>query len=149
MSAPDATLSQDNPAHGGCSGVTCSPSLLRTGEDGRTYLKFRPQGYADPIELPVITRGSRDEAKAWTWNGSLEKPTLRPSVKTWHADGTISHIWLNDGMCEYLGDSTDGLAGLSVPLFLLENIPVHPPKVGCDDSSDHDSHDEITYNETI
>ena len=100
---------------------TCSPSSLRTGEDGRTYLTFRPQGYANPIDLPVITSGSRDKTGAWTWNGSLDKPTLRPSVKSWHPDGTISHLWLNEGMCEYLSDSTDGLAGLSLPLFLLEN----------------------------
>ena len=85
------------------------------------HLEFRPHGYPFPIVLPVITRGSRDAAKAWTWNGSTEKPTLRPSVKTTHPDGTVSHLWLNDGMCQHLGDSTDGLAGQTLPLLPLEN----------------------------
>ncbi len=31
---------------------------------------------------------------------------------------------------------------------LSENSPVHPPQVGCDESSDYDSHDETTYLET-
>jgi hypothetical protein len=99
--------------------VDCSPSSLRAGEDGKTYLKFRPHGYMLPIELPVITSGTRDGTGAWTWNGSLETPTLRPSVKTWHANGTISHLWLNDGICQHLGDSTDGLAGQTLPLRSL------------------------------
>lgn len=30
---------------------------------------------------------------------------------------------------------------------ITENSPVHPPRVGCDESSDHDSHDEQTYDE--
>lgn len=90
---------------------------------GADYLLIRPQGYLWPISLPVIIRGSRDAARAWTWNGSLESPTLKPSIKTTHEDGTISHIWLTDGMCEYLDDSTNGLAGLSLPLLSLANVP--------------------------
>jgi hypothetical protein len=88
---------------------------------GEHYLLFQPHGYEFPIALPVITRGSRDEARAWTWNGSLEKPTLKPSVKTTHVDGKISHIWLTDGMCQHLSDSTDGLAGQTLPLRSLPN----------------------------
>ena len=88
---------------------------------GRDYLRFKPHGYEFPISIPVITHGSRDDANAWTWNGSLEKPTLKPSVKTTHADGKVSHIWLTDGMCQHLGDSTDGMAGQTLPLVPLEN----------------------------
>jgi hypothetical protein len=83
------------------------------------YLRFFPHGYEFPIDLPVITKGSRDEARSWSWNGSLENPTLRPSIKTTHSNGTISHIWLNDGMCQYLEDSTDGFAGQTLPLMIL------------------------------
>ncbi len=88
--------------------------------NGVNYLRFRPPGYEDPISLPVITHGSRDESNAWTWNGSLETPTLKPSVKTTHADGKVSHIWLTDGMCFYHGDSTDGNAGKTLALCELD-----------------------------
>ena len=98
--------------------AACSPvSFL----DDKGWLVLWPEGYERPISLPVITRGSRDEAQAWTWNGSTEKPTLKPSVKTTHANGKVSHIWLTDGMCQHLSDSTDGLAGQTLPLQSLAN----------------------------
>lgn len=74
-------------------------------------LSIKPEGYEHPIVIPVIRSGSREEAKAWSWNGSTEHPTVKPSIKTLHADGRVSHIWLTDGICEYLPDSTDGFAG--------------------------------------
>lgn len=98
-----------------------SPVSALERRNGRDYLRFQPHGYEFPIALPVITSGSRSDANAWTWNGSLETPTLKPSVKTTHANGTISHIWLTDGMCQHLGDSTDGLAGETLPLLHLAN----------------------------
>lgn len=85
--------------------------------NGRTLLTFQPHGYDYPIELPVITSGNRDKANAWTWNGDKEKPTLRPSIRTKHGgSGLISHMWLNDGVCQHLDDSTDGLAGRTLDL---------------------------------
>lgn len=89
---------------------------------GQKLLKFQPHGYDNPIELPVITYGNRDKANAWTWNGDREKPTLRPSVRTKHGGSDkVSHLWLNDGMCQHLADSTDGLAGQTLPLLDLDN----------------------------
>lgn len=100
----------------------CSPvSIAREYGSGGLHLEFQPHGYQFPIVLPVITHGSRDAANAWTWNGSTEKPTLKPSIKTTHRDGTVSHIWLTDGMCQHLSDSTDGLAGQTLPLLCLAN----------------------------
>ena len=62
----------------------------------------------------------RENSNAWTWNGDLEKPTIRPSVKTENChERTMSHIWLNDGVCQHLGDSTDGTAGKTLPLLPL------------------------------
>lgn len=88
--------------------------------NGKKLLKIKPTGCEFPFELPVITSGNRDKANAWTWNGSLEKPTLKPSIKrTDGITGKISHMWLNDGMCQHLGDSTDGLAGQTLPLQFL------------------------------
>lgn len=90
--------------------------------NGKTLLTFHPHGYEYPLELPVITSGSRDKNNAWTWNGDREKPTLRPSIKTTHGNtGLISHLWLNDGVCQHLADSTDGLAGQTLPLLDLED----------------------------
>lgn len=87
---------------------------------GVDYLRFHPHGYESPVMLPVITRGARAGTNAWTWNGSVESPTLRPSIKTTHADCTVSHVWLNDGACQYLDDSTDGNAGKTLPLQPLD-----------------------------
>jgi len=106
--------------------ATCSACLgvLSKAEEYGTaglHLEFQPHGYPYPIVLPVITRGSRAEAKAWSWNGSTDKPTLKPSIKTTHPNGAISHIWLTDGMCQHLSDSTDGLAGKVLPL-----VPMTP-----------------------
>ena len=63
--------------------------------DGRQYLEFSPNGYSYPIALPVIQYGTRDKANAWTWNGSIAAPTLKPSIRTGHSSGLISHLWLN------------------------------------------------------
>lgn len=90
--------------------------------NNQTFITFHPHGYEYPIELPVITSGSRDKNNAWTWNGDRDNPTLRPSIKTKHGgNGLISHLWLNDGICHYLDDSTDGLAGKRLPLQDLED----------------------------
>lgn len=87
---------------------------------GKQFLRFQPNGYDFPIELPVILSGSRKDSGAWTWNGDVEKPTLKPSIKTTHGgSGKISHLWLNDGVCQHLEDSTDGLAGQTLPLIPL------------------------------
>lgn len=104
--------------------LTCSPVSRLEHRNGRDYLRFQPRGYEFPILLPVITHGSRAAANAWTWNGSIDKPTLKPSVKTTHPDGTVSHTWLTDGMCQHLSDSTDGLVGQTLPLVPLANVEV-------------------------
>ena len=123
MSAKKPTNKPDNsPANGDCRPASCSPFASLREYGGRMLLRFQPHGYEYPIELPVITSGSRDKTGAWTWNGDIEKPTLRPSIKTTHGgSGEVSHLWLNEGVCQHLGDSTDGLAGHTLPLQILEN----------------------------
>ncbi|MBT0609238.1 DUF6527 family protein [Aequorivita echinoideorum] len=89
--------------------------------NGVDYLSFTPQGMRFPTTIPVITKGSRDDTNAWTWNGSLEKPTVRPSVRTQYAnekgESVIIHYWLNDGICQCLLDCTDGNANTNLPLI--------------------------------
>lgn len=111
------------PTPEGC-GLGGSPCSAISHGHFQSYLKIMPHGYSFPVELPVITKGSRDLANAWTWNGSTEKPTLKPSIRTIHADGKMSHVWLTDGVCQHLDDSTDGLAGQTLPLLPLPNSSV-------------------------
>ena len=84
------------------------------------YLEFTPKGMSFPISIPVITKGNRNELNAWTWNGSLEKPTVRPSVRTAYTNNNGKfveiHYWLNDGVCQCLSDCTDGNAGKNLEL---------------------------------
>jgi len=88
--------------------------------EGVDYLSFTPEGMRFPTTIPVIIKGNRDKANAWTWNGSLDKPTVRPSVRTKYAkEGVMTeiHYWLNDGICDCLGDCKDGNAGKKLPLI--------------------------------
>lgn len=92
---------------------------------GVDYLAFQPKGMETPTVLPVITKGSREKNNAWTWNGCLEKPTIRPSVRSVYTDETgkelVIHYWLNDGVCKCLSDCTDGNAGKDLELEDIEN----------------------------
>lgn len=90
---------------------------------GRETLRFWPPGYESPICLPVIRSGSREAGGVWSWNGSTEKPTLKPSIRTLQPDGRVSHFWLTDGECLFLQDSTDGNAGRALPLQVLPAGP--------------------------
>ena len=89
--------------------------------NGIKYLSFTPEGMLWATRLPVITKGSREENNAWTWNGSLDKPTVRPSVKTQYVNkegkNVMIHYWLNEGVCKCLGDCTDGNKGKELNLL--------------------------------
>jgi len=86
------------------------------------YLIFKLKGMRVQTVIPVITKGNRDIFNAWTWNGSLEAPTVRPSVKTQYVnekrESVVIHYWLNDGICKCLGDCTDGNANKNIELSL-------------------------------
>lgn len=91
--------------------------------DGVGYLTFKVTEEIGLMKLPVITKGTRQGTNAWTWNGDLEKPTLRPSVRTGYYNGkemTEIHYWLNDGIADCLGDCKDGNAGKKLALMELE-----------------------------
>jgi hypothetical protein len=88
--------------------------------NGTKYLSFTPEVMEVPTTLPVITKGSRDKANAWSWNGSLENPTIRPSIRTKYVDRngikTEIHYWLTDGICHCLSDCKDGNSNKIVEL---------------------------------
>lgn len=81
--------------------------------------------------LPL--RGVPVEHPTWEWNGSLDKPTLRPSIGSnmpsnphYVPQVSACHTWVTDGRIQFLGDCTHALAGQTVPL------PPYPDPIGED-----------------
>jgi hypothetical protein len=101
-----------------------------------THVALQMPGPLPRRILPVITRGSRRQSPCWTWNGDVEAPTLKPSIRTRgrrdvtdeevgrimageHVDPPeehVCHTWVNGGTAKFLGDCTHDLAGREVPL---------------------------------
>ena len=63
------------------------------------------------------------EDKFWQWNGSLEKPTISPSVNHSHGGykGEIKpfrfHYIITDGVIAYCGDCTHNKSGQTLPMI--------------------------------
>jgi hypothetical protein len=90
------------------------------GEHAQDYLWFYCGGCKTHHQVPVT--GPRQ----WAWNGSVEAPTLSPSILVKydfvmdHIPEKICHSYVTDGRIQYLGDCTHALAGQTVP---LEELP--------------------------
>jgi len=90
------------------------------GEHAQDYLWFYCGGCKTHHRIPVTGRNK------WEWNGSVEAPTLKPSIKVsyefgeGHVATKICHSFVTDGKIQYLGDCTHELAGQTVP---LEELP--------------------------
>lgn len=95
-----------------------------------THLTLNFPGPVGELTLPVMIGGTRKGTPNWTWNGDIDKPTLKPSVKTtkWigknscHDDGgpsrqVICHTWVTDGKVQFLDDTTHELRGQTVNLL--------------------------------
>lgn len=98
--------------------------------DGIEYIEFLCPGCAlitgwERFFHVVDTNGTHK----WGWNGSLDKPTLTPSVLNWlehrpdedeeerkHVDSRRCHLYVRDGRIEYLSDCGHPLAGQTVDL---------------------------------
>lgn len=72
-----------------------------------------------PIESKI------SQARCWTWNRDLEKPTLAPSLLirypgpdagTGDAPPSVCHFFVINGQIQFLGDSTHELAGKTVDM---------------------------------
>jgi hypothetical protein len=109
--------------------VQCSPNEA-------SHVMLEVPGPTGHLTLPVILKGKREGTGCWTWNGSTDAPTLRPSVLT---NGTYRltdeehatlmagdkveprrfrcHSWINDGVVQFLDDCSHELANTSVPLL--------------------------------
>lgn len=111
-----------------------------------THIKIQLPGPSGTMCLPVMIKGTREGTGNWTWNGDIERPTLKPSVLSqsghfapefksgdscWckyydeHPKETPvfhcyrCHTWINEGKVQFLNDSTHELAGQTLDLIEL------------------------------
>jgi hypothetical protein len=87
-----------------------------------THVTLNIPGPTGRLTLPVIQHGTRAGTNCWTWNGSTDAPTLRPSVLSEGysilSDGPFRcHSWINDGQAQFLADCSHELASTTVPLL--------------------------------
>lgn len=70
---------------------------------------------------PGCGHGHTIPVPRWSWNGSLDKPTVSPSVRhfinlTAGSENTICHYFITDGYIQYCNDCEHKLAGQTVEL---------------------------------
>lgn len=89
--------------------------------DDATHLTLNFPGPVGKLTLPVITKGTREGTSCWSWNGDIEKPTLRPSVLTTREHISLRcHTWVNDGKAQFLDDCSHELRGQTVDMLEVE-----------------------------
>lgn len=98
---------------------------LITDQTGTAYaVDFDCPGCSTATEIESHTVPVKPYAlNGWTWNTSLDKPTLEPSVLVHEmnsTDGKIKsprcHSYVRDGRIEFLSDCGHALAGQNVDL---------------------------------
>lgn len=85
-----------------------------------THVTLNIPGPTGVLTLPVMLRGTREGTGNWTWNGSIEAPTLRPSVLTQghNEQGDFRcHSWITDGQAQFLDDCDHAMRGTTVDLL--------------------------------
>lgn len=88
-----------------------------------THVTLNIPGPTGLLTLPVILRGTREGTGCWSWNGSVDAPTLKPSVRTQGGRRGVEwlcHSWINDGAAQFLDDCTHEFRGQTVP---LQDVP--------------------------
>jgi len=93
--------------------VPCSPREA-------THLHICLPGPLGNHILPVMIGGRREGTPNWTWNGDVERPTLRPSILSTAGEGTRTHVWVSNGMVQFLPDTAHDLAGKTLELLDVE-----------------------------
>lgn len=92
-----------------------------------THVSLRIPGPTGLLTLPVIRSGTRAGTGCWTWNGSTEAPTLRPSVLTSFESAVAEkswrcHSWINDGAAQFLSDCSHDMANTRVALLDVDEV---------------------------
>ena len=83
--------------------------------DQATHVTLNVPGPTGLLTLPIIQRGMREGSGCWTWNGSTDAPTLRPSVLT-EGQNFRCHSWINNGNVQFLDDCTHEMRNQTVAL---------------------------------
>ena len=99
--------------------------------NGCDYYSFKCPGCGTVHTFRV---GERAGSKGWTIEGDELKPTVRPSLlTTWKHNHSqelepladqakrICHIFITDGVVEFLNDCTHSNAGKKIPLPIYED----------------------------
>lgn len=88
-----------------------------------THIQLHLPGPLPNRILPVMVGGRREGTPNWTWNGSVEAPTVRPSVlsRGGDVDGEhVCHSWINEGKVQFLSDCTHEFAGKTLDLLEID-----------------------------
>lgn len=89
---------------------------LDCGAKEATHVQLKITGPGGSLMLPVLPNNvTRAHTRCWSWNCDVDKPTLKPSIKTTGVDSDgkdfIVHVWVTKGKVRYLDDCTHGLKG--------------------------------------
>ncbi len=89
--------------------------LIEIGEQNKeARLSWYCPGCKSDHEVPVPPH-----PQAWEWNGSLESPTLSPSILIDYGgrrDKPTCHCFVRNGRIEFLGDCSHDHAGKTVEM---------------------------------
>lgn len=81
------------------------------GPDAATHLRINIPGPVGELTLPVGSSG-------WTWNKSVDKPTLSPSILTTSPhQGLRCHSYVVDGQVQFLADCSHEFKSQTIPLL--------------------------------
>ena len=86
-----------------------------------THIQLHLPGPLPDRILPVIQSGPRKGTHCWTWNGSIDKPTLKPSVRT-KTKKFLCHSFITDGKVQFLGDCTHEFADKTMELLEVDDF---------------------------
>lgn len=79
------------------------------------YVAWHCPGCESGHGVPVNEHKS---GRGWQWNGSLDSPTLAPSILVnvgrANPDAHLCHTFINNGMIQFLPDCTHNMAGKTV-----------------------------------
>jgi hypothetical protein len=66
---------------------------------------------------PACRNNHSFETPRWTFNGNVDKPTFKPSLRLLNdTDVILCHLNLTDGLIFFHGDCPHDLAGKTVPM---------------------------------
>ncbi len=97
-----------------------------------THVRLHMPGPLENRIIPVMIGGTRAGTPNWTWNGSVDSPTLKPSILTRGSTGFtdldggrtvtdhVCHSFVNDGKVQFLSDCTHEFAGQTLDLLEVD-----------------------------